>query len=310
MSTAPLHTDIASLPEGGEARFLEASDGTRLRIATWQGTRGTVLVMPGRTEYIEKYDQVITRLVTAGYAVAAIDWRGQGLSTRAVIGNFGHVRRFSEFQQDVAVLLHAVQGMPRPLSLIAHSMGGAIGLRALADGALSHADVDKAVFCAPMWGLNLPTEKKLFGPFAVRFLEAFGRGQQIAPGGKASDFLRNTTLERNKLTTDKTRFDWMRSHLTSHPQLTLGPPTISWAAAAFDEMTALMDVAMPDTSTLVLLGSEEKVVSEGAIMTQVERLPNSTLLRVEGAKHEILQERSEIIEPVWSRITDFLSAQT
>nr|WP_281376669.1 alpha/beta hydrolase [Rubricella aquisinus] len=279
-----------------------------MRIAIWQGTRGTVLLLPGRTEYIEKYDRVITRLVALGYAVACIDWRGQGLSDRKVADNLGYVRRYSEFQQDMAALLGAVQGFPRPLHLIAHSMGGAIGLRALADGALRDAGVSRAVFCAPMWGLNLPVEKRIFGPFVARFLEAFGRGQTIAPGGRASDFLRNTTLETNKLTTDRERFDWMRGHLDSHPQLTLGAPTVSWVAASFDEMNALMDVGMPTTETLVFLGTEERVVSEGAIMTQVERLPNSTLVKVPGARHEILQERSQCFEPVWDRITAFLTA--
>jgi lysophospholipase len=307
VSTAPLHTEIAALPEGGEARYVTARDGTRLRIAIWPGERGTVLVMPGRTEYIEKCDRVIARLVALGFAVACIDWRGQGLSDRKVDDNLGYVRRYSEYQQDVAALLEAVQGFPRPLHIIAHSMGGAIGLRALADGALHDADVEKAVFSAPLWGLNLPADKRIAGPFLSRFLEALGRGKKMALGGRSGEFLVNSTAETNKLTSDPDRFAWMQSHLRSHKHLTLGPPTVSWAAATFDEINALMDVAMPSTETLVFLGTDERIVSEGAIMTQVERLPNSTLVKVPGARHEIFQERLECLDPAWDRIVAFLT---
>ena len=57
LDPAPLYTDIAPGPDGGQAHWAETSDGKRIRLGHWPcaGARGTVLLFPGRTEYIEKY---------------------------------------------------------------------------------------------------------------------------------------------------------------------------------------------------------------------------------------------------------------
>ena len=65
--------------------------------------RGTVLLFPGRTEYVEKYGRVARDLVAAGYSVVAFDWRGQGLADRPQHRrDMGHVISFDEYRQDVS----------------------------------------------------------------------------------------------------------------------------------------------------------------------------------------------------------------
>lgn len=52
--TAPFFTDVAEAPEGQETRWLTTTDEVRIRAAFWRrGAKGTVLLLPGRTEYIE-----------------------------------------------------------------------------------------------------------------------------------------------------------------------------------------------------------------------------------------------------------------
>lgn len=84
LDPAPLYTDIAPGPEGGQAHWAETSDGKRIRLGHWPcaGARGTVLLFPGRTEYIEKYGLCAADFARRGLATMAIDWRGQGLSDR------------------------------------------------------------------------------------------------------------------------------------------------------------------------------------------------------------------------------------
>jgi lysophospholipase len=80
---------------------------------------------------------VAADLLAEGYTVAAFDWRGQGLADRPQHRrDMGHVVSFDEYRQDVAAFRQALDGStcPAPYHLIAHSMGGAIGLRALHDG--------------------------------------------------------------------------------------------------------------------------------------------------------------------------------
>ena len=44
--------------------------------------RGVCVLLNGQTEFIEKYFEVIDELRGRGFAVATMDWRGQGGSTR------------------------------------------------------------------------------------------------------------------------------------------------------------------------------------------------------------------------------------
>ena len=80
---APLFPQ-ADGPQGGVAQWLTTSDGVRVRVAVWgrDAPKGTVLLFPGRTEYVEKYGRAAGDLLARGFATVAIDWRGQGLADR------------------------------------------------------------------------------------------------------------------------------------------------------------------------------------------------------------------------------------
>ena len=76
---APFFADLADGPEGGHALWLTAEDGVRLRVAVWpQGSKGTVLILPGRTECAEKYGRTAADLGRRGYASVAVDFPTDG----------------------------------------------------------------------------------------------------------------------------------------------------------------------------------------------------------------------------------------
>ena len=141
-------------PPGGRAVWLHAADGVRLRAGVWAGgAKGTVILLPGRTEYIEKYGRAAGDLVARGWSIVTVDWRGQGLADRlrCLIRCWAMWAMFADYQRDLdAVLaLARADGLPEPLMLMGHSMGGCIGLRAL------YRDLGfrAAAFSAPMWGI-------------------------------------------------------------------------------------------------------------------------------------------------------------
>ena len=75
------------VPDNFVTGTLKTPDGVSLRFARWQppaGRRGTVCIFQGRGEWIEKYFETVRDLRARGFAVAALDWRGQGLSDRAL----------------------------------------------------------------------------------------------------------------------------------------------------------------------------------------------------------------------------------
>ena len=121
MKNAPLFSDIADGPDDGQAWWLTADDGVRIRVAAWarEAPRGTVLLFPGRTEYIEKYGRTARDLAENGYATLAIDWRGQGLAERLVDDAMaGHVLHFSDYQRDVAAMVEAAETLDLPKTLV------------------------------------------------------------------------------------------------------------------------------------------------------------------------------------------------
>lgn len=305
---APFHDDVADAPPGARARWLRASDGVRLRVVIWEGgLRGTAIVFPGRTEFAEKYGRVIARLVARGLSVAVIDWRGQGLSDR--LGSnptLGHVEDFREYQRDVASLLAhpAIAELPEPRHLIAHSMGGTIALRTLLEG----AHFDSAVLSAPMWHLQMKAATRELTAKMTRIANSIGFGHRLMPGTNARPTPLAIDFEGNPLTSDRETYEWCVRQVTAHPELALGGPSVQWTRAALEEMARLFVAPLPSLPVLVFLGSEESVVSASIIRTQVRQMTQGTLVTLDGARHEILMERPEILDTVWARIDGFLAS--
>ena len=94
-----------SVSPGTVTGMLKTPDGVALRFARFEppaGRRGTVCVFPGRTEWIEKYFETVRDLRNRGFAVALLDWRGQGLSERALADRRkGYVRDFAQYEIDL-----------------------------------------------------------------------------------------------------------------------------------------------------------------------------------------------------------------
>lgn len=287
---APWFPDLAAGPEGGRAVWLRADDGLRLRAVIWpEGARGTVLIFPGRTEYAEKYGPAAADLGRRGYAVVALDWRGQGLADRLLPDPMaGHVRSFGDYQKDVAALMRHLRdaGLPRPFFLLAHSMGGAIGLRALIEG----LEVRAAVFSAPMWGIAFDPWRKPLAMMVAGAARLAGRSAAYVPTTGPGSYLATAPFAGNVLTTDSAMYDWMRGHLRAQPGLALGGPTLHWLDAALRECRALAARASPRVPALTVVGSAEKVVELSAIHDRMRRWPGGRLVIVPGAEHEVMME--------------------
>src|SRR5262245_10884868 len=100
------------LPVMVEVRTITTPDGDVLRFARWSplpGRKGTVCLFQGRAEFIEKYFETVRDLRARGFAVATLDWRGQGLSQRALRNSRkGYVRSFDEYLIDLETFINEV----------------------------------------------------------------------------------------------------------------------------------------------------------------------------------------------------------
>ncbi|MBD3804017.1 MAG: alpha/beta hydrolase [Rhodobacteraceae bacterium] len=294
MERAPLYEQIARGPGGGAAYWLTARDGVRIRFGHWPSPpqpRGTVFLLCGRTEYIEKYGPAAADFAARGYAMLAIDWRGQGLADRILphAPEKGHVGGLQDYQWDLHAVIDAADelGLPQPYFLVGHSMGGAIGLRAIEH---EHHRFSAAAFSAPMWGIKAPA---LLHPFRILIAQLLGDSflaEAYPPGMNGTTYVYRDSFLANRLTRDPEMWSWLIDQAAKHPELTLAGPTIHWVAESLLECEALAALPSPDLPCYCGLGAAEKIVHCPAVHDRMNRWPKGKLDVIPEAEHELMME--------------------
>lgn len=287
-------------PEGAEEHWLEGRGGVKVRVMTAPALgapRGSVIVAPGRTEFIEKYFEVTRELQARGFAVFCIDWRGQGLSGREVDNGLkGHFASFDDPVNDLSTALKLLAAkLPRPYIGLAHSMGGAIMLRAMQTRRI---ELDAAAFTSPMWGiLGLNDMAKKY----ARFMTSLGAGGGFAPSVEKK--WKRENFKKNPVTHDKERHARCQGLIAEEPRLALAGPTIGWVAAASDATEAFLtpgSLAHVRIPVLVATAGEEQLVDNASHALVVEQFPEARHVTIPGAKHEILMETDELRAQFWA----------
>jgi lysophospholipase len=298
------------VPDNVVTGTIKTADGAELRFARWappSGRKGTVCVFTGRSEQIEKYFETVRDLRDRGFAVAMIDWRGQGHSSRQLRDpRKGHVRDFADYEVDAETFVQQVvlPDCPPPYFALAHSMGGAVMLR------VAHAGkrwFDRMVLTAPM--IDLPG-RRTSRPVRVllRVLWLAGQGSQYIPGG--SDALTGAaSFVNNPLTSDPVRYARNAAILEEDPTLGLGSPTVAWATTAFKAMHGFRASDYPSQirqPILMLAASNDSIVSTPAIEEFAYHLRAGSHLVIAGSKHEILQEQDRYRAQFWAAFDAFV----
>ncbi len=306
-------------PAGARFGWLERPGGMKLRYGLWAGAPdssnhtlsrpGTVLVLPGRAEFIEKYFETVGNLRARGFAVAIIDERGQGRSGREVPDPLkGHVSRFQDYVDDLRAFVNEVvcPQLPPPYVLLAHSMGGAISLFYLRQ---ETTPVTCAVLTAPMIRIKTPTYLSGVQEGFVRLARRiFGPQASTWPGPRSDPA--QVRFEDNVVTSDPARFARAVTVLKADPALAVGPPTLGWVLEAVAATKKLRDPAFARSIRLpVLVAQAEKdvLVDNQALADFAHRLPFGRLITIKGAKHEILMETDERRAAFWAAFDDFVA---
>nr|PZN84741.1 MAG: alpha/beta hydrolase [Pseudomonadota bacterium] len=305
------------VPSGAVVGAFEGYDGNPMRFARWEPTRGptrgTVCVFTGRSEFIEKYFEVVSDLRRRGFAVAVMDWRGQGGSYRPLSNpRKGWVRTFSEYDRDLDCFMEQVvkPECPPPYYALAHSMGGHILLRIAGRPV---PPFERIMVVAPM--LRFHDKKVGVSQRYARLYAALGTacgfGRAYVRGG--SDASEDPVVfEGNPLTSDEARFARNRALIEAAPHLLLGAPTIGWLNAAYRSMAKLNDPAYAERISvplLVAIAGQDVIVDPVASEAFAARVKLCTTVNLPLARHEILQEADEIRGRFWAAFDAYLGVE-
>lgn len=300
------------IPDGASVLELRTRDGRHLREATFAPSgkaRGTVALFQGRSEFIEKYFETIGDLLSRGFCVTTIDWRGQGGSKRELLDRRkGHIADFALYQRDIEALVQYLvdRRLPQPWLALAHSMGGAI--------LLEHAHLHGGsspfhgmIFSSPMIDIALPVRGIV--RLLVAALNALGLGEVFIPTGKGASNL-EAEFPGNKLTSDPVRFARSAAVLAKAPLLALGDPTIGWVAAALRQIRRFQEPGYTtsiNTPCLFFACGDDRIVSAPSIAEFAGRIPVSRLVSVPSAQHEILIEHDQYRAQFWAAFDAFVA---
>jgi alpha-beta hydrolase superfamily lysophospholipase len=252
--------------------FLRGAGGRQIFKQSWlpAGAPGAlVVIVHGAGEHSDRYRHVADALTADGYAVHALDHRGHGRSEgpRALIDRLDYA--VADLDQ---LVLEAREAHPRaPVFMLAHSMGGTLGLRY----AVRHPD--------RLTGLVLS------GPLAA--LEAAPAPMRLAAAvlSAAVPRLPLIAVDPTLVSRDPAVVSAYRSDpLVHHGRLPVR--TVAELARAIDAFPD--EVGAITVPTLILYGTADRLSPpKGSIMLG-ERIgaADKTIRAYEGLFHEILNE--------------------
>jgi len=273
-----------------------------------------IVICPGRGESYVKYSEVAYDLFRHGYDVLILDHRGQGRSARLLPDSHrGHVEHFSDYVDDLERFWHR-EVSPRGYLhcfALSHSMGGAILARFLARQPQAF---DAVVFCAPMFGIQLPMPRMLAEPL-LNWAEQWELWRNYYAAGSGQ--WRPLPYLMNVLTHSRERYQRNMRFSADYPELQVGGPTYHWvreSLRAGDDI--IRDISRIRLPVLLLQASEERVVDNESHQLFCQALAaagnpchGNAPQVIEGARHEILFEQDPQRVEALSAILNFFAAQ-
>lgn len=280
------------VPENHFAGFLEGRGGVKIRYAVFRSAereaKGTVVLLQGRSECIEKYFETINDLTARGLWVATFDWRGQAGSDRLIAGNrAGHIVRFGDYEADLSLFLEKIvlPDARLPFFIVAHSTGALV---ALSQAPELENRIERMVLAAPFVALGGQSMSQRKIAIIARLASLTGLGTRTFRKGDPSlDFARNV------VSSDARRFARNAAIYAEYPELSISWPSARWlneTLAAMGRVTHQDHLTRIRIPTLLLCPTADVLVPRKAIGDLARIFRAARLIEIDGARHELFQE--------------------
>ncbi|MCH2101825.1 MAG: lysophospholipase [Planctomycetes bacterium] len=245
---------------------LSSRDGTELAWHHWSTPnplRGSVLLVHGVGEHLQRYRHVAEALTHSGFEVGGVDLRGHGLSS----GKRGHILRWQNYVDDIHA---AAERLPDPLFVTAHSMGALVTLDFLREDTRTKA----AVLSGPLLGVAVEAPRWKTG--LAGLLSRIAPSLQLANEIDPAEVCRNIDVQRR----------YQEDPLNSNR---VTPRWYTEMRAAIERVrTYANEYQLP---LQVHAGSEDKIVSIDALQSFLECWGGVHELKIwPDGKHEVFNE--------------------
>ncbi len=303
--------DFNPMPPNAVAGKVATPDGINIRYAHWRTTnppcKGTVLLLHGRAEYIEKLYETVGDLRGNGFDVLTFDWRGQGGSDRMLEDpRRGFVEHFNQYVTDLDTIVTevALPDCRAPFYILSHSTGSLVALLA---APMNANRIRRMVVTSPLLGLKSVPIAQTWLKWLTGALHVLGMGDRYMSGGATPD--ENRAFSNNKLTSDIKRFQRNAEFAGQFRNTTIGGPTASWLFAATRAMEVVNDPdfhSQINIPTLIVCAGNDQVVENQAAEHLGRSLRSGSCLTIPGARHELLQERDRVREQLLAAFYAFV----
>ncbi|MDO9183908.1 MAG: alpha/beta fold hydrolase [Bacteriovorax sp.] len=269
-----------------------------------------LVVLPGRSEPIEKYAELVFDLVHKDSGkdlnIFLMDHRGQGSSERLSTPlDLGYVDNFSNYIADVEtfVKLQKLDQICEHKFLLAHSLGAGIGVGFI----LKHPHVfDRVAIISPM--LKILTKPYSYN-IARAIVDSFiftGHGAQFALGQKG--FNPNVEFENNTVTSSRERFFMSMGTYEAYPETKLGGVSNKWIHEVMVGTNAIRSRYHEIDTPLRVFHAGHESFSETSEMKKIcDEARDCKRFFYPSAKHEILMEKDQTRDGVIDLLNGFFS---
>lgn len=276
--------------------------------------RGTVVLTGGYDRYIEHYYEAINNWRDRGYKVWAMDWDGQGGSSRED-PHRPHKPSGKSFEHQAAIFDEFVTQIvqpdrSKPAYLCSHSMGGNIIMRYVA----AHQDradfpFTAMILAAPMIDINTYVVSRTQAKIFINAAHALGMDDLIPPKGTKlfRDFRKSSLFNSNDLDPDRqTARDYYRYH-TMHNRI--GYPTASWLRNAFNSSDIVNQRRFFNSlklPALIITPGQDNLVSIHAQTRAARYMHNARQVKIDQARHGVWYDCDDVQRKLWHEIDYFI----
>ena len=306
ISAAPVMPALFTLTyKGMEVRY--GIWGRALHSESVESNKPIIIVLPGLSEFIEKYALIMSPLFEKDVDALIIDWPSQGMSGRLLAERLPvHIGDFNDYLDALEAVLNATAILRgRPVILFGHSMGGHLALRVLKH--IPDLNIRGIVLSAPMMQLALSPSWFVRPVLKLLMMLGFAKKPVSTKHDRPDD---NTFYADNPLTTDVDGYAVMPQLWQRYPMAKTYEPTYGWVKAAYqscaqttaskswlNQLSCPMQAHIPE---------DERVVDGNIQKWAVDQIPQCESHIYPEARHELMLEKPEIRQLFWQNVMQFL----